>query len=192
MLRLSVFPFVMRIDQLPPFQSQSGELNVIIETPQCSRNKFTYDPDLELFRLKKTLPLGASFPYDFGFVPSTLGGDGDPLDVLVLMEEPGVTGCLVEVRLVGVLEVEQTKEGKTVRNDRLIAVFGQSPLYEAVKEVEDLAEGLLKQIEHFFRSYIEAEGQQLRVLGRYGANRAIELIREGEKLYQKKGKAGVA
>jgi inorganic pyrophosphatase len=91
----------MNIAQLTAFDTQSGNLNVVIETPQGSRNKFSYDLELELYRLKGTLPVGASFPYDFGFVPSTLGADGDPIDVLLLMEEPAFTGCLVEARLIG-------------------------------------------------------------------------------------------
>ncbi len=95
-----------------------GELwNVVIETPKGSRNKFDYDPELGLFRLGGVLPLGAVFPFDFGFVPSTLGGDGDPLDVLTLMDEPAFTGCLVTVRLLGVIEAEQSEGGETTRND---------------------------------------------------------------------------
>src|ERR687890_1560322 len=97
------------------------ELNVIIETPKGSRNKYNYDEKLGLFRLGGVLTSGASFPFDFGFVPSTLGGDGDPLDVLVLMDEPAFAGCLVRARLLGVIEAEQTEKGKTAQNDRLIA-----------------------------------------------------------------------
>ena len=92
------------------------ELNVVIETPKGSRNKYNYDENLGLFKLGGVLPSGASFPFDFGFVPSTLGGDGDPLDVLVLMDESAFTGCLVRVRLVGVVEAEQTeRDGETTR-----------------------------------------------------------------------------
>ena len=84
-------------------------------------NKFKYEEHVGLFRLSKVLPLGASFPYDLGFVPSTRADDGDALDVLVLMDAPAFTGCLVTVRMLGVIEAEQTEKGKTVRNDRLIA-----------------------------------------------------------------------
>ena len=174
----------MNLATLPPFNEGSDGLNVIIETPKDSRNKFTYDLEREFFQLKGTLPVGASFPYDFGFVPSTLGEDGDPLDVLVLMEEPAFAGCLVEVRLIGVLEVEQTEDGHTEKNDRLIAVFPKSPLYEAVQSLNDLSEGLLHQIEHFFKSYNEVKGGQLRVTARRDASRARELIGQGEKLFK--------
>src|SRR5919199_1807176 len=102
------------------------ELNVIIETPKGSRNKFDYDEELGLFKLGGVLPAGASFPFDFGFLPATRGGDGDPLDVLVLMDEPAFAGCLVTVRLLGVIEAEQTEGDATTRNDRLIAVAATS------------------------------------------------------------------
>ncbi|HEX8920029.1 MAG TPA: inorganic diphosphatase, partial [Pyrinomonadaceae bacterium] len=77
------------------YDSESDELNVIIETPKGSRNKFNYDERHQLFKLGGVLPLGAVFPFDFGFIPSTLGGDGDPLDILLLMDEPAFPGCLV-------------------------------------------------------------------------------------------------
>jgi inorganic pyrophosphatase len=180
----------MNIVQLKPFDPQSGDLNVVIETPKGSRNKFAYDLELELYKLKGTLPLGASFPYDFGFVPSTLGSDGDPIDVMLLMEVPAFTGCLVEARLIGVIEVEQTEEGNTERNDRLIAVYPKSPLYEEVHTLDDLGQGMIHQIEHFFHSYNEVKGHEFRVLARQGVDRAVELIREGEKLFKQKGMKG--
>src|SRR5215210_3886384 len=99
---------------LKPFTEESDDLNVIIETPKGSRNKFNYDEELGLFKLGGVLPAGAVFPFDFGFVPSTVGGDGDPLDVLVLMDEPAFAGCLVAVQLIGVIEAEQTeRDGET-------------------------------------------------------------------------------
>ena len=85
-------------------------LDVIIETPKGSRNKFKYDSTSRMFKLSKVLPEGMMFPYDFGFVPSSTGGDGDPLDVLVLMDEPTFPGCLLECRLIGVIEAEQVQD----------------------------------------------------------------------------------
>ena len=84
----------LNVARLPPFDEESGDLNAVVETVAGSRNKFAYDEALGLFRLKGVLPAGASFPFDFGFVPSTKGGDGDPLDVLVLMDEPAFASCL--------------------------------------------------------------------------------------------------
>src|SRR3954471_3852554 len=89
------------------------QCRAIIETPKNRRNKFDYDPDSNLFELAGLLPEGMAFPFDFGFIPSTLGGDGDPLDVLVLMDEPAHVGCLLNVRVIGVIEAEQAEDGKT-------------------------------------------------------------------------------
>src|ERR1043166_8958149 len=141
------------LNELDSFHDDE-ELNVIIETPKGSRNKYNYDEELRLFKLGGVLTSGAVFPFDFGFVPSTKGGDGDPLDVLVLMDEPAFTGCLVRVRLVGVIEAEQTeREGETTRNDRLIGVAAESRLHKGVRSLEDLSPNLLEEIEHFFVSY---------------------------------------
>src|SRR5689334_9308585 len=99
-----------------------GLIEVIIETPKGSRNKIKYDPSSMNFKLSKVMPEGMMFPYDFGFVPSTKAEDGDPLDVLVLTDEPLFPGCLVECSLIGVLKAEQKEQRHTNRNDRLIAV----------------------------------------------------------------------
>ena len=111
------------LHQLPARQPDSDLLNVVVETPKGCRNKYKYDEGHGLWRLSKVLPLGASFPFDFGFIPSTRGEDGDPLDVLVLLDEPAFPGCVVPARLIGILEAEQTQGGKTIRNDRLVAVI---------------------------------------------------------------------
>src|SRR5437762_5276865 len=94
----------------------------IIETPKGSRNKFDYDPDSNLFMLGGLLPEGMMFPFDFGFVPSTLAQDGDPVDIMVLMDTPAHVGCLIEVRIIGVIEAKQIEDGTTERNDRLLGV----------------------------------------------------------------------
>jgi len=161
-------------------------LNVIIETPKWSRNKFNYDPELRLFKLGGVLPSGASFPFDFGFVPSTLGGDGDPLDVLVLMDAPAFTGCLISARLIGVIEAEQTeRDGETTRNDRLIAVAEGSRLLRKVRSLGDVNESLLDEIEHFFVSYNQAKGKEFKPLGRFGPTRAKRLVEEGIENFRK-------
>ena len=102
--------------------ADDGTCRVIVETPRGARAKYDYNPETDLFELSKILPEGMRFPTDFGFVPSTLCDDGDPLDVMLLGDEPGAVGVLVRARLLGVLLVEQVKAGKTERNDRLLAV----------------------------------------------------------------------
>lgn len=166
-------------DRLPSFDPKSGDLNVVVDTPKGSRNKFVYDEDLGLFRLGGVLPAGAVFPYDFGFVPGTLGGDGDPMDVLILMDEPAFVGCLVEARLIGVIEAEQTEDGKTTRNDRLIAVSARSRNHHDVRELDQLNANLVAEIEHFFVSYNMAKSKEFRPLGRHGSLRARQTIERG-------------
>jgi inorganic pyrophosphatase len=102
------------------FDPKKATCRVIIETPKGFRSKFKYDPDTDFFMLGGLLPEGMMFPFDFGFVPSTLGEDGDPLDGMVLMDAPAHVGCLIEIRMLGVIEAEQTEEGKAERNDRLV------------------------------------------------------------------------
>lgn len=136
--------------------------------------------------LKGVLSEGSSFPYDFGFVPSTLGEDGDPLDVLVLMDAPAFVGCLLEVRLLGALEAEQTENGHTERNDRLLAVSANSRQHQHLQELKDLPTQLLDEIEHFFKQYNEASGRVFRVVRRAGAKRAGELLSQGQKVYEQR------
>ena len=165
------------------------DLNVVIETLKGSRNKYNYDEETGLFKLGGVLPAGASFPFDFGFVPSTLGGDGDPLDVLVLMDEPAFAGCLVRVRLVGVIEAEQTeRDGETTRNDRLIAVAAESRLHKDVRTLGALGDALVDEIEHFFVSYNDFKGKRFNPLGRFGPRKAAALVEEGMKEFAKSKK----
>jgi inorganic pyrophosphatase len=163
---------------LPPFSS-SGSLHVIIETPKGSLNKFTYDEELGLFKLGGGMPIGFVFPFDFGFVPSTTGGDGDPLDVLLLMDAPAFPGCLVYSRLLGAIEAEQTQAGKTDRNDRLIAVAEASRYDNECRSLEDLDAQRMTDIEHFFISYGAAKGKQVRPIARSTPERARILVEEG-------------
>src|SRR5207253_9607645 len=122
--------------RLKPLNSADKELlRVVVETPKGSRNKFAFDPDKEIFELKKVLPEGMAFPYDFGFVPSTEAEDGDPVDVLVLMDQPAFAGCLLKCRPIGIIEAEQTSDHKTVRNDRIIAVENSTHSYAVVKHI---------------------------------------------------------
>jgi len=99
-----------------PFDDETGDLNVVIDTPKGSRNKYKFDEKLGLFKLGGVLAAGHVFPFDFGYIPQTLGGDGDPLDVLVLMDEPAFADCLIQARLIGIIEAEQNEDGKTEKN----------------------------------------------------------------------------
>lgn len=178
---------VAGLHRLGAFGDDEKEINVIIETPKGIRNKYNYDEELGLFKLGGVLPAGASFPFDFGFIPSTVGGDGDPLDVLVLMDEPAFTGCLVATRLIGVIEAEQTeRDGETTRNDRLIGVAADSHGHSDVRSLQGLNENLLDEIEHFFISYNQIKGKEFKPLGRFGPARARKLVEEGVRSFSRK------
>ena len=168
---------VRALETLPSFD-KDGNLQVIIETPKGSRNKFKYEPRLGLFTLSGVLPLGAVFAFDFGFVPRTCAPDGDPLDVLVLMDEPAFTGCLLAARPIGVIEADQTEHGETTRNDRLIGVAASSRNHVDIEHLDDLNSNLLAEIEHFFVSYNAAKGKTFTVRGRHGPDRARQIVQE--------------
>jgi inorganic pyrophosphatase len=182
-----------RLSHLATHATDPVGVHVVIDTPQGSRNKFEYDEELGLFKLSGVLPAGASFPFDFGFVPSTQGGDGDPLDVLVLMDEAAFVGCVVVARLIGVVEAEQTEEsGETVRNDRLIAVAEKARDHKEVRSLGQLSAHLLDEIEHFFISYNEMKGVEFKPLGRFGPKRAEALIEEGIRRFRAEERKGGA
>jgi inorganic pyrophosphatase len=161
---------------LPPFDSKSGNLNVVIETPRGCRNKYAFDFDAGCYKPKTVLPNGAVFPFDFGSIPGTKGDDGDPLDVLLLMDEPVFPGCLVEARIIGVIEAEQTEDGETERNDRLVAVAVKSPTHESVKSLLRIEPKMIEEIEHFFISYNAERGRHFDPIGRKGPVAAKRLI----------------
>ena len=164
--------------RLAPFEDEET-LHVIIETPKGSRNKFKFDPERGLFELGSVLPAGAVFPYDFGFVPGTKGPDGDPVDVLVLMDEPAFPGCLIRSRLIGVIEADQVeRDGEKVENHRLIAVADNSWAHHDVKTLEDVSERLIEEIEHFFVSYNTAKYKTFTPRGRFGAKRARRIVED--------------
>jgi inorganic pyrophosphatase len=166
--------------------SKKMECRAIIETPKARRNKFDYDPESGLFELGGVLPEGMTFPFDFGFIPSTLGEDGDPLDVLVLMEEPAHVGCLLHVRFIGVIEAEQTEDGKTEINNRLLAVSIHSYSHENVASIKELPPSMLKQLEEFFVSYNKLHGKKFKVTNVGGPKRALALIKQGIKSFEAK------
>lgn len=151
-------------------------IDCVVETPKGSQNKLKFDPGQGRFRLSHVLPAGMVFPFDFGFLPGTVAEDGDPLDVLVLMDAPVPTGCLVATRLVGVMEVEQREHtGELVRNDRLIGVAAESSRHAATRDLRDVSPALLHEIEAFFAQYNRLDGKTFRVIHRRGARAASAL-----------------
>jgi inorganic pyrophosphatase len=172
------------------FSKDGRHLHVMIETPKGRRNKVAYEPSLDCFVLRKILPAGATFPYDFGFVPGTCAEDGDPVDALVLMGESVAQGCLVPVRVLGVLEAEQREEGRKIRNDQLITVAAEASEYQGVRTLSDLSAQLLKEIEHFFVSYHQMDGDGFESLGMRGAKTALRLIQRASPRPRTRRRAG--
>ncbi len=167
--------------ELRPF-ADDGLVNAIIETPAGHRNKYKWEADLERFTLSKTLPAGAVFPFDFGFIPGTKAGDGDPVDVLVLMDEPAFTGCHLRVRLLGVIRAKQTdKDGTTESNPRLVAVAEGSRDRGELRSIADVNPALLDEIEHFFASYHALDGSSFEATGRDGPDAAERLVRDASR-----------
>jgi inorganic pyrophosphatase len=152
-------------------------VRAVVETPRGGRNKFTYEPALKAFELSHLLPEGFAFPLDFGFIPSTKAQDGDPLDVMVLADEPLTTGAVLEVRLLGVIEAEQIEDGQSLRNDRLIARSVKSLLFAKVERIEDLGEAFLENLTRFWKTYNQARGRTFKVIAIRSPAEAADLIR---------------
>lgn len=168
--------------------AKKGTCRAIIETPRGCRNKFDYDPEAHLFMLGGLLPEGMMFPFDFGFVPSTQGDDGDPLDVLLLMDAPAHVGCLVEMRLIGVISAEQIQDGKKETNDRLLGVAIHSYDHEHIATIDDVSKTLLSQLEEFFVSYNKQRGKKFRITGTGGPRKAVKLMKIGIQRHKNKSK----
>ena len=128
-------------------------VKVIIETPKGSSEKYAYDEKLGLFALKKILPAGMTFPYDFGFFPDTRGGDGDPVDVLVICEFKSFPGCVMDCRIIGVLLAEQNSEKGKERNDRFFAVPVLSTVFKNIHSIKDIPKEEMTNIVNFFIGY---------------------------------------
>jgi inorganic pyrophosphatase len=169
-----------RLTALAPWTDED-ELTVVIETPKGSRNKFALDEERGVFALTKVLPAGMSFPYDFGFVPATVAGDGDPLDVLVLMDAPAFPGCVVTCRLIGVIEGETTEARKRQRNDRVIAAEANTHSFATVRNLKDLGQEFLSELEAFFVNYHQLSKHEFRVLGSRGPRVARDRVNEAIK-----------
>ncbi len=157
---------------------ENNIVNVVVETPISSRNKYVWDDKTESFTLRKMLPEGLTFPCNFGFVPHTMAEDDAPLDVIVLHEEPIVTGIVAACRVIGIIEVAQTKKNNTVRNDRIVAIPLASQQYSNVADTLDLDEQLLQKINNFFSYYHKKEGSSQEVLAINNSDVALKAIRD--------------
>ncbi len=155
-------------------------IDVIIETPKGSGQKYNYDPSSHIFKLKKILPHGMVFPYDFGFIPGTKGEDGDPLDVIVISELPSFPGCVINARIVGGIKAIQSREAgkkEMIRNDRYLAVPEAPTPFSKPKD--DLPEPIFRELEDFFIHYNQVQGKAFTVLEKMSADKSWKLITSG-------------
>ena len=158
---------------------------MVIETPKGSRNKYAFDEKQNVFALKKVLPAGMAFPYDFGFVPSTVAEDGDPVDVLVLMDEPAAVGCLLQCRIIGIIEGEQGSKRDRERNDRIVAIERANHSFADIRHVKDLGKEFVRELEEFFVNYHDLSDEKYKIVDVKRPNQANKRIHESIRAFKK-------
>ncbi len=155
-----------------PAQPKPGIINVLIEIPAGSKNKYEFDKDLNAFILDRVLFSSVQYPYDYGFVPNTLADDGDPLDGMVLMDQPTFPGCIIAARPIGMLEMIDGGD----RDEKILCVPAEDPRYEEVKSLKDIAPHRLTEIAEFFRTYKNLEKKVTEILGWKDINEVAPLV----------------
>jgi len=155
-----------------PAQPKPGVINVLIEIPGGSKNKYEYDKELGAFALDRVLYSSVKYPYDYGFIPNTLADDGDPLDGMVLIDEPTFPGCIIAARPIGFLEMIDGGD----RDEKILAVPDKDPRYAHVKSLKDIAPHRLEEIAEFFRSYKNLEKKVTQILGWQDVERVQPLV----------------
>jgi inorganic pyrophosphatase len=163
-----------------PIGERCPELvNAVIEVPLGGVNKYEYDKKLRVFRLDRTLYSPVHYPGDYGFIPSTLASDGDPLDVLVLVDNASFPGCLIEVRPIGVLEMLD----QGVRDEKVLAVVNNDPRYTEVSNYTDIYTHILREVEHFFSIYKDLEGKRTKTIAWHDDKEARRVILESRERF---------
>jgi inorganic pyrophosphatase len=156
-------------------------VTAVVEIPRGSRNKFELDKQSGMFRLDRLLYSAVHYPGDYGFIPRTLAGDNDPLDVLIMTTVPTFTGCLIEARPLGIFVMHDRDE----TDEKILAVPLRDPLYAEYAELEDVAPHFLREVEHFFAIYKDLEGTRAKVIGWSDRRAAAEVISESMQRYRK-------
>jgi inorganic pyrophosphatase len=157
---------------LIPAQPKPGVINVLIEIAGGSKNKYEYDKDLQAFALDRVLYSSVKYPYDYGFIPNTLADDGDPLDGMVIMDEPTFPGCVIAARPVGYLEMIDGGD----RDEKILCVPDKDPRYAHVKSLKDISPHRLEEIAEFFRSYKNLEKKVTQILGWQDVDKVAPLL----------------
>jgi inorganic pyrophosphatase len=161
--------------EIPAGKDAPEIINVIIEVPRNSSNKYEYDKEHGVIKLDRVLYASMSYPGDYGFIPSTLGGDGDPLDVVILSTHPFHVGVMVEARVVGVLVMRDDKG----EDEKILAVPANDPRWDDRVQLEDVQQHRLAEIEHFFAEYKTLEGKKVETRGWRNKAEAMQIISDG-------------
>lgn len=167
-----------------PAQPKPGLINVLIEIPAGSKNKYEYDKDLQAFALDRVLYSSVQYPYDYGFVPNTLADDGDPLDGMVIIDQPTFPGCIIAARPIGMLEMIDGGD----RDEKILCVPDKDPRYAKVRSLQDLAPHRLDEIAEFFRTYKNLEKKVTEIHGWQDVNRVMALVEQCVKAGSEKGR----
>lgn len=172
-------------DRLSTF-GKDGTVHVVVEAPRSSRAKFSFDPELGGFVYTRPLTLGLRYPFDWGFIPSTLGEDGDPLDGMIIHDVESYPGVVIPCRPIGVLEIRQTQDGETKRNDRFMFAPVKAPRQKNLDGVETLSHALKNELERFFLAAVAGTKKELEFLGWRDHAAALQAIRAGHEEFRKK------
>lgn len=167
----------MRLDleSVPIGEGAPGVVNVVVEVPVGSRNKYEYEPEIGLIMRDRVLPGNVRYPTDYGFIPSTEAEDGEPLDVMVAAHDPVFPGCVLRVRPVGVLDVAD----QNGRDLTILAVPDDDPRFADIDELDDLPDQSLREIEQFYAVYKQLEGdEEVEVHGWLSKEEAHEIVRK--------------
>jgi inorganic pyrophosphatase len=165
---------------LIPAQPKPGIINVLIEIPGGSKNKYEFDKDMNAFALDRVLFASVKYPYDYGFVPNTLADDGDPLDGMVMMDEPTFPGCVIAARPIGMLLMIDGGD----RDEKILCVPAEDPRYNEVKSIKDIAPHRLEEIAEFFRTYKNLEKKVTEIQGWKDVDAVTPLVEECIKAYK--------
>jgi inorganic pyrophosphatase len=166
---------------VPPTTSKPRVVNAIIEIPKGHRCKFEIDKKTGLFKLDRYLYSSSHYPGDYGFLPNTLAEDGDSLDILVMVNEPTFTGCLIEARAVGLFRMRD----RGVNDFKVLAVPNTDPLFDEYQNLDDVPSHFLREVEHFFATYKELEGVTIETQGWASADDALAEVRASVTRYRK-------
>lgn len=166
---------------IKPYKQEPDIINVLVETPKGSRNKYELDKELDVYKLDRVLYTSVQYPGDYGHIPSTLWDDGDPLDVIIKVREPSFPGCLIEARIIGVLDMQDGDDDDA----KILAVPKDDPYYERIKDISDVSDAFLKEVEHFFQVYKQLEPKKpVQVKGWKNKEEAVKAVQKSISMYK--------